>query len=80
MVKQHDFISMTDLVTTVTIVLLIVLIWPQKFADFSKLVKIRSKNTFAPSNMMVRHAESSSGHDAKLREKTSRPILCNFTK
>ena len=51
-----------------TIVVLIVLMWPQKFADFSKLVKIRSRNTFAPSNMMVRHAESSSGHDAKLRE------------
>ena len=50
------------------IIALIVLIGPQKFADFSKLVKIRSRNTFAPSNMMVRHAESSSGHDAKLRE------------
>ena len=51
-----------------TVVVLIVLIWPQKFADFSKLVKIRSIITFAPSNMMVGHPKNSSGHDAKFRE------------
>ena len=63
-----------------TIVLLIVLIRPQKFADFSKLLKITSIITFAPSNMMVRHPENSSGHAAKFREKTVEPISHIFTK
>ena len=63
-----------------TIVVLIVLIGPQKNADFSKLEKIRFNTSLPPSNMMVGHPKNSSGHDAKLREKTSRPILYNFTK
>ena len=58
MVKQRDFISMADLVTTVTIVLLIVLIWPQRFADFSKILQTRSSTSFYPSNMMADHAKT----------------------
>ena len=49
------------MLATATIVLLIVLIWAQKIADFSKLVQIRSKTYFFPSNMMLWHPKTIGG-------------------
>ena len=63
-----------------TIVLLLVLIWLQKFADSSKLLKITPNLTFPPSSMMVRHPENNSGHPAKFGKKIVQPILFIFTK